>query len=246
MSEDTVKYIRVNGGYQVSFPFDLLSIFKETFKTAKWNKEGKFWHVGVKDERRLVEFAEESNKRLKGFLDLREAAFNATEIESLRIALDNLNQKIISCAQHAKKKNEEAGSLSEIRQQIALRRKVLEDNTEILKKAEKELEEKRIECQAEQDRLDQLIGSMVDIHQLKGETLRKFRNNHKIAGPVAHRLFDEAQAEFIAARNCLAKHGFKLRAFNWLSDANFNRSDRDAVDLMPPNFWYEIEKIPQN
>ncbi|WP_157803256.1 hypothetical protein [Stenotrophomonas maltophilia] len=32
--------------YHVRFPYNLKQNFKETFKTARWEPDGKYWHIG--------------------------------------------------------------------------------------------------------------------------------------------------------------------------------------------------------
>lgn len=47
MAISAINYkLNREGRYEISFPYNLKNNFREHFKTAKWEPDGKFWHIG--------------------------------------------------------------------------------------------------------------------------------------------------------------------------------------------------------
>jgi len=241
--DKNVSYEKVTDGFHVQFPFDLLQVFKDTFKTAKWLPNEKVWLVGPRAEPRLKEFSQLVREQVTAWEDLEAAEFSASELAQLQQRLDALNHQIQVRASQILKDTQSAESAEKLRQAIAEKRTELQGMQAQLDKAAKDRAAASASLHAEQVHLDSLLASIIPIKQLKGPTLTAFQRNHSAVGATAHRLFNEAQSEFSSAKKALAKQGLRLKALDWLVDANFNRPDRDAAGLMPETHWYALEKL---
>lgn len=241
--DKNVTYTKAKEGYHVQFPFDLLQVFKDTFKSAKWLPNERAWLVGPRAEPRLKEFAQVVQERVTAWEELEAAEFSASELAQLQQRLDALNHQIQVRASQIQKDTMSAEAAEELRQALAQKRTELEAMQPQLHKASQDRAAASAALHAEQCRIDDMLALVIPIKQLKGTTLTAFQRNHNAVGATANRLFHEAQSEFSSAKKALAKQGLRLKALDWLADANFNRPDRDAAHLMPATHWYALDKL---
>ena len=50
---------KTSSGFSAKFAFELKDAFKAAFPSAKWDSDERCWKVGVRSEKRLIQFAEE-------------------------------------------------------------------------------------------------------------------------------------------------------------------------------------------
>ena len=230
-------------GFNVYFPVEFVSLFKSIFKTAKFNSSLKCWEVGPRGEPRIKDFLEQCQKLSGVFEELEAARLSEEEIKTIEERLENVRSCVVHKIDEINTEIKNKKSAATLCAEIENTRALLVKYEEQLDAAKKERIRANAYLQAERERVDALLSSVIDLLKLKGVVLSTFAKYHAQVGSTAHAMFDEAQAEFRLARRALRKHGLGLKALDYLSDANFNRVDRDGVKYMPHNAWYDVYEI---
>ena len=219
---------KTQGGFSAKFAFELKDAFKTVFPTAKWDQDSRAWKVGVRSEKRLLQWAEEI-KPAEGAL---------AEAEAVTLTgkkLDDVRELIKTVKETAENLARQNGGLAAMCQTLA------EVNDELTAaKAVKEAEAKRIIQQRAE--ISEALSGIVSIERMK-QLASIMSKNHTPANGRMKGIFIDAQDEALAMHRKMKVAGWRCETLVTLINANINRPDRDGVGNIPVSDWYDIKKI---
>lgn len=218
---------KISSGFSAKFAFELKDAFKAAFPSAKWDPDERCWKVGVRSEKRLIQFAEE----------IKTAELAIEEADVVEIAgekLVELRDMIAKARKSAEAASKAIGGISAVKTLTA------ELNSELAEAKAKE--EAQLNALAEkQAEIAEKLDGVVSINQMIGlqETMA-FNHDWKNRAKATN--FKEAQqsAREIAAK--LSELGLYSEGLNRLINVNINRPDRDRVRDISRNDFFMICK----
>lgn len=218
---------KISSGFSAKFAFELKDAFKAAFPSAKWDPDERCWKLGVRSERRLIQFSEE----------IKTAELAIEEAEAVEIAgekLVELRDMIAKARKSAEAASEAVGGMSAVKTLTA------ELNSELAEAKAKE--EAQLNALAEkQAEIAKKLDGVVSINKMIGlqETMA-FNHDWKNRAKATN--FKDAQqsAREIAAK--LSQLGLYSEGLNRLINVNINRPDRDRVRDISRNDFFMICK----
>ncbi len=227
-----VAIIKTDAGYDVIYPFQLKDAFKAAFPSARWDKQRRVWTAGPRMRKRLEQWAQEINSTntLAAIAALEEADLNEREINALHQEL-----RAIEAA---------AGSAETRLERVQANRIKLEGLVASLDAAKTALASAEAAVAAEIEAenaakaaINAFLDRFVDrrLIEQRASEMERMKNDYRKKA-----LYLSAQAELVQQRSRLAQAGKGWRWLDWLVGANFNRPDRDAPYMCPPEARYTL------
>lgn len=217
-----------NNKISVKVPFNIKDIFKEHFKTTKWNGETKSWIISSDLEPKLIQFIEALDAKLKTLEDLNQQL--ATE-EELTLITEKVNQ-IIKEKEKAIRDREEVESILSI-----LKNKTQELNI-LTAELERELDAKK----SAENEIKEIVNKVMDLEEIKS-AIRTMQSTLNKVGKQYKEKYYEAQNVIIESRDRLTELNLKSKGLNKLSNMNYNRPDRDIPSSITESDIYNIEEL---
>lgn len=227
----------VAGRYFVRFPYALKNNFRLSFPSARWHPDMKAWSVGPRSKSRLEGWVEIVNASgiAEAQAELEALELSNEEKRQLIQAIEQAQRGIASAKDSARATAVECSRLLETLG-------MLDSKKAQLAIARADASEKAQQKAALEESITERLEQVVDVKALKS-CAQEMRKWHKHVGYPARDHFDECQANFREARSALKRSGLSLRAIDWCAEANFNRPDRDGVEHMPSNAWFDVREL---
>ena len=216
---------KTSSGFSAKFAFELKDAFKAAFPSAKWDSDERCWKVGVRSEKRLIQFAEEIKAA-------EQALEEADAVEIAGEKLVEIRDMIAKARKSAEAAAHAVGGLVAVKTLTAALSSELAEA-----KAQEEAELKALaEKQAE---IAKRLHGVVSINQMIGlqETMAW---NHDWKSRAKATNFKEAQKSAREIKKKLSELGLYSQGLNRLINMNINRPDRDRVRDITRNEFFMI------
>ena len=229
-------------GQNISFPFELKDIFRDTFKSAKWNAKTRQWRVAKGAEGRLLDWVEQV--KASGILEEMKAQETARlseeNVQHLQNALQHLKAQITVEKTATEKAIKARKQAEDLKNEINRFEKQFDD----IKKARVAAELKA--ANAKKDIME-VLSTVADVNEI--DNLRRgMKSDWRLLKAVNRERFDIKQARLEEIRIELETAGIQSRALDLATEVNFNRRDRDAPDLsleLVFNRIPDVETVPE-
>ncbi len=223
--------IQTDGGMHVFFPFALKDNFRKEFPNATWVPARKAWRVGSRSAKRLDQWMAAVASAAERIAVLDELQFSERELMRVTDVANTLATKLGGLTNDLKR-------LLDVKDSLLAARTHLDDVRKSVAVKEKQIADEKAEIEA-------LLEGIIDLrlcHELK----KSFHYYHTQVGAAARRHFNEVIAEIDVERKKLRLAGYRLVALDYMSSANFNRFDRDGLNNIPADAWYDLRKIVED
>ena len=218
---------KTSSGFSAKFAFELKDAFKAAFPSAKWDSDERCWKVGVRSEKRLIQFAEE----------IKAAEMAIEEADAVEIAgekLVEIRDMITKSRKSAEAASEAVGGLAAVKTLTA------ELNSELAEAKAKE--EAQIKALAEkQAEIAKKLHGVVSINQMIGRQ-QTMAWNHDWKDRAKATNFKEAKQSAREIAKKLSELGLYSQGLNRLINMNINRPDRDRVRDISRNEFFMISE----
>ncbi|TAA41545.1 hypothetical protein [Pseudoxanthomonas winnipegensis] len=207
---------------QVSLPFAFKDSFKATFKTAKWDGVRKTWNIknSAVSANKLDAWIKEVDG--SGVIDalnaVDEEAIDQKTIEAIQADLIQIRSGLQASSASAEQRQKTLDLLSVLREELAAERKKRDDAQTTAKQQKADIEK--------------ALGELVDMPAMR-RAYAIMRRTHHTAGANSRTDFNAAQSTLVDFYNMLNKYGFHSETLDKITDANFNRPDRDGLERHP-------------
>ena len=217
-----ISYKKVENGFCVKFPFELKDLFKQTFKSAKWDSAKKVWITGVRSEKKLQQWISEVGdiasdiETCKDEMDSHELDEN--EITKIRHAISVMTTDLNNTLENIADANTKTRMVNV--------EKVFAEMEGKLEKAKEDLAIANNELALKVSKNKAILNSVINLddvlkHQrIMAKEASKIGKNHK-------ENYCESQDVIIDAKQRLQALGFASIGLNLLTYMSFNRCDRD-------------------
>lgn len=235
-----ISYERNESGFDVKFPFELKESFKDIFKSAKWNSTNHCWEIGVRSEKKLLQWISEVKQIA---IDIENCKINSdsydltkAEIVKINQATNKINAELIRTLANIDVINAQK-ELINVKMEFANLNQSLEDAKKELITAESELQRKISQNKT-------ILNSVINVNNvlekqsIMDSEVRKVGRHHKSN-------YETAQQVIIDAKVSLGKLGFSSTGLDQLTYMNFNRYDRDKPKSVTIEQILNIKKIEE-
>ena len=217
-----ISYEKIQNGFSVKFPFELKDLFKQTFKSAKWNPENKAWVIGVRGEKKLQQWISEVTdiasdiETCKNEIESHELAED--EIKKIRHAINIMTLDLNNTLENIANANTKTRMINV--------EKVFAKLEDKLEKAKGYLVIANDELTLKVSKNKAILNSVINLddvlkhQQIMAKEASKVGRSHKDN-------YCESQDVIIDAKDRLQALGFTSDGLNLLTYMNFNRYDRD-------------------
>lgn len=206
----------------VSFPFALKDSFKSTFKTAKWDGVRKTWNIknsAVSAKKLDAWIAEVDASGVIADLNaVDEEAIDQKTIANIQADLIEIRAELKKTSASAEQRQKTIDLLSFLRQD--------------LKSEQTKRDAAQTQAKEQKAQIQEYLGVLVDLGQMRQAYTTMFRTHNKV-GSDAHKDFNAAQSTLVEFYNILNKYGLHSETLDKITDANFNRPDRDGLSRYP-------------
>ena len=206
---------------RVSLPFALKDSFKSTFKTAKWDNFSKTWNIknsAVSTKKLDAWIAEVDGSGVIDALNaVDEEEMDQKTIQAIQIELKEIRDSLSNTVS-AEKRHKTIDLLAVVRTELNAER------------------EKRNAAQAQakdqKSQIEEYLGALVDLGEMRN-AYATMRRTHNGVGSNCRTDFNSAQSTLVDFYNMLNKYGFHSKTLDSITDANFNRPERDNLTRYP-------------
>jgi hypothetical protein len=236
--KNAITISKTESGFAIKFPFDLKDNFRENFKSAKWNASAKQWEVGSRSGKKLEQWAQTAQASLPSAEQ--EAEFE--ERAMLEKELEALNEAVLRIANELARKTRELKDVETLKAEIAESKALLNSKTEALAKAEKAVEDAKLEAEIEADKIYSALNEVISIEEAKrlGAAMSRV---HKNVDRVSKEKFEDARSKVKEMRDALKLAGLRCYAIDFIASANVNRADRDNPAFLTEKDWLNVSAI---
>lgn len=206
----------------VSLPFALKDSFRSTFKTAKWDGVRKTWNIknSVVSANKLDAWIAEVDG--SGVIDalnaVDEEAIDQKIIEKIKLDLSEIRAGLLKNSVSAEQRQKTIDLLSVLREEFDAER----NKRDCAQTTAKEQKEK----------IEQVLGDLIDMSEMR-RAYTVMRRTHRTVGSNSREDFNSAQSTLVKFYNMLNEYGFHSETLDKITDANFNRPDRDSLERYP-------------
>lgn len=229
-----MKITQIDSGFSIEFPFELKDNFKVAFPSAKWNANQKRWEVGPRSGERLKQWAAAASGAATALEERDQVELKDDELATLTAQLADIEAGIRGTLNEHAKAEQNTAALAELAQRI-------EAASGQLAEAKAALVDAQAAEQAEKQRIDALLGNVVDLAEIHRQADVMARNMVP-ADRAKKGRFEEARQFIKSQRDALREAGWQCEAINLLASANVNRKDRDHPNLIKQADWYAIKE----
>lgn len=227
-----MKISKIDSGFAIEFPFALKENFKKTFPSSKWNPVKKMWEVGPRSGKRLETWVAEASAAANAIEELDKQEMTASELEDLRRELSAIERKTLDTIEQCDSAIENKASIARVADEIASANDRLDAARDKLKAAKSAVK-------TEKQRVDDLLGSIIDLAEIHRNADIMYRNMIP-SNKRAKEKFEDARSVIYDQRELLLDAGWRCRAIEKLATANVNRPDRDHPRHVLESDWYDV------
>lgn len=218
------EFIKTDSGAAAKFPYELKDSFRAAFPKAKWNQSAKQWEVGSRSVSRLQQWlAKIDNSGIEADLAARDAVdMGEAEIASLTRAISSVRCDIKKACDGKLDADGYRARAEALRAELEAAKVELQAarDAQAAAKAAAEAVAAHIDAQVSH------IATRAQIAHLRN-TMRK----NWVPKAFARPHFEAAQGQLLAILRALREAGIKCKAARKAVNVNFNRKDRDLLDL---------------
>lgn len=231
----SIEIIKLENGWAVKFPFDLKDNFRESFKSAKWNRELKQWEVGRNSKTRLEQWANIHNEEADLLIEMKSEQekhpFSKFEIQEMIKESQKNKRDLEEEVEILKKKNFNLDRSKSLLDEIESSIKLMKEEIK------KETEEKLRLIEEQKKRMDGIID------------IRKIRNAQELMNKIREMdyKFKEEKVQYWNAQKVIEEQMEKLDQLGLyslglekLASMNFRRPDRDIPSSVGLDEIYDI------
>lgn len=230
-----VVIIPMDKGAAAKFPFKLKDDFRKKFPSAKWNRTEKRWEVGPRTIKRLEQWAAEVEQAADALKRIEQMELTEREINETREVVAKLECDL-------REQEKKSGTLETYIEELNATCELLATRGAQLKAVSKGVAALEEHAKARRAEIYERLAIVIDFGAID-EAKQNMRRYHSDVGATAKRMFHEAQEVIKRERTRLAEAGLHSAELDYLANANFNRPDRDGVNLMPAGARYEVWHI---
>jgi hypothetical protein len=229
-------------GWAIEFPFHLKEEFRKIFKSAKWNYREKRWEVGSRSKTKLHQWYETvlNSGVLEAFNEAEAAELNAKEIENLEASLLKVKKRyedrLEECNSQLEQLNAESEELDLLRKTNDAVLKSFESVEEKIQKVIFEVREKKGLADEQKAMIEAKVSDIVPISHIYS-LRKKLGNLFGVPKARIHEQYNEDMKEFDEMISLLASAGITSPQLTAISEANYNRPDRDGACFTEQMTW---------
>lgn len=217
-------------GFSVKLPFELKDSFRNTFKTAKWDKFNKTWNIGPRSGKRLdewVQLAEETAKKLADSDALND------EVSLTEDDLDRVKSELSSIEMQIANSERQLNEISEIKAQIAQTIELIEQKKPDLDKTKAKLDAEIEKVETEKEKVKNFLRSVINLDAVLRAKAEMSKYRHNGNDRRKRELYRKAQGLIENENNRLVMETkMASKGLDMLAEMNVNRPDRDDPDLV--------------
>lgn len=217
-----------NNGRAIRFPYALKDQFRNAFPSAKWNPGQKKWEVGPRTVSRLATWASEMLEAANALKVKDDVDFTEAELAKVRAAIAQLGVR-----------SSETEKASNDLRRLHL---ALEASRSDFKRASETAAAASAKRAEQEERINEIIFGLLDKYEID-RAIKSMSWNMKPADCARKKLFREAQAVIVEAKELLSSAGWRCKALDFLAEANVNRPDRDHPMYVTKQDWLNLKKI---
>lgn len=215
---------------KVQVPFEIKDLFKQDFKTARWNSAQKVWEINntKQSENKLIKFIELASPAMAAISAVEEDEYTADKIDELERELG----KIKEAAERRSLELKESGATLENLKTLGDKVNKMNEEQNAIKKEIKEKE----------DEVKKIIDEALAPHNAKSLIIDLKSLGRRGVGRDVKEAFHSVQDDLAKAYyDIKEKTGISINTLKTMSTLNFNRKDRDNPEKEAEKLYKDIE-----
>ena len=219
---EAIRVKEIASGYACYFPIELKESFKSTFKSAKWDSVERCWKVGPRSKKRLDQWVELALPAAQELAEVDVAELTEHEIAEVTRELTELRVQIVRAEEKRVSYERTIVALVAAKDELA--------------KAKARLEASKREAFEKGQEARQLLANVCDLNVI-AEAQHVMQSHQGKSTTQSREAFKEAQRTIRRESERLLEAGFISQGLLRLTDASFNRPDRDSVVLADKDLY---------